>query len=83
MYMSAVGFPLVAYGIIIKEYNKLSEEERDYLDDEEEYQRAYNLMFSGGLITTIFWVWLSHHIHNLVTNTLLVHRWGFSHTPLP
>ena len=77
MYMSAVGYVLVLYGIIINEYT----EELDNLD--EEYQHGFNLMFSGGLITTIFWVWLSHYIHNLVTNTFLVHSWGFSHTPLP
>ena len=76
--MSAVGYPLVSLGIFIDEYN---EEEREYIEDE--LERAYDLMFSGGLLTTIFWVWLSHHIHNLVTNTFLVHPWGFSHTPLP
>ena len=51
--MSAVGFPLVYSGIFVDEYDELSNEQREYY---EEYQHAYNLMFSGGLITTIFWV---------------------------
>ena len=49
MYISAVGYVLVGSGIAIKKDN-------DGTLDYSDIRTALNLQFSGGLITTFFWV---------------------------
>ena len=49
MYLSAVGYVLVGSGIAIKEIN-------DGIVYYGDLKTAFNLQFSGGLITTFFWV---------------------------
>ena len=49
MYLSAVGYVLVGSGIAIKEDNAGNV-------DYDDLRTAFNLQFSGGLITTFFWV---------------------------
>ena len=49
MYLSAVGFGMVLGGIFVED-----EDNQEFYSDE--FDRAYRLMFAGGLITTFFWV---------------------------
>ena len=51
MYLSAVGFVLVYAGIVIK-----NTEDYDDDDDDSGLLEAYDVLFTGGLITTFFWV---------------------------
>ena len=51
MYLSAVGFVLVLAGIVIK-----NTEDLDHDDDDSGLYDAYDVLFAGGLITTLFWV---------------------------
>ena len=49
MYLSAVGFGMVVGGIFIKDTS-----DDDVSDD---LDNGLKLVFAGGLITTLFWVW--------------------------
>ena len=51
MYLSAVGFVLVWAGIFIK-----NTEDIDHDDDDSGLLDAIDVLFAGGLITTLFWV---------------------------
>lgn len=58
IYISAIGFVLVLAGFYVKYdiENKLDE-------SDERFRVTYNLMFTGGLITTLFWVIIFHLKH--------------------
>ena len=51
IYLSAVGYVLVVAGIYIKNT------EHDVFSDRYRHlQEAYNMLFAGGIMTTLFWV---------------------------
>ena len=51
MYLSAVGYGMVTFGIYI---NNVSDD--DVSNGSEDYDRSFKLMFAGGFITTLFLV---------------------------
>lgn len=68
MYLSAVGFVLVAAGIAI-DFDNDNEYSIDFDDD---LRTAFNLLFAGGFITTFFWVSSFRlKIHQYATTTVL------------
>ena len=50
MYLSAVGYVLVGTGIVIKETENNND---DFLND---LLEAYDVLFAGGFLITLFWV---------------------------
>ena len=52
MYLSAVGHGMVVGGIYI---NSTSDD--DVPDEFDDYDKGLKLVFAGGFITTLFWVW--------------------------
>ena len=58
MYLTAVGFTLIAAGIGINFFNENNADSRDDLPD------YASLFFAGGLLTTLFWVRMLSNIRD-------------------
>ena len=71
MYLSAVGFVLVAAGIAI-DFDNDNEYGIDFEVVDDDLRTTFNLLFAGGFITTFFWVSTFHlKIHQYATTTIL------------
>ena len=53
MYLSAVGYVLVGAGIVIKNTEDIDHDVDDTIAD---LLEAFDVLFAGGFITTLFWV---------------------------